>query len=238
MDARPQVPQALYERPYYQFFFFYNWSKCALKFSLLCLPFGMSGLITLKKFAYLEVFYELLSISLNIYRWLFLAWYVLNPVFCSKIAHLHVARTTKSCSQRQKLLKSCQAQSGQAFSYFDTLLRYLLSVTFCGAAVLNRPRHTRLARLKWKGTYNCVTCRNTCCDGEFARQEFIIHKSLIGNNLPLFLSLWGYKTVHKQGRQVTCYKSTSCWAERAFLGREAADRATKSWEVDLRPPPC
>ena len=42
-----------------------------------------------------------------------------TPIFCSKIAQtgkklLEVARTIKSCSKRQKLLKSCRVQSGQA----------------------------------------------------------------------------------------------------------------------------
>ena len=87
-------------------------------------------------------------------------------------------------------------------SYSDTLLRYVLSVTFCGAAILKvmdqktLVKHRRGDKVR---AYNCVyinTWRNC---------QTRVHKSLIGNNLPDTLSLfilWGNTTVHKQARRV------------------------------------
>ena len=53
-------------------------------------------------------------------RWLFRSWFVLQTYIllksCSERQNLlEVARTAKNCSKRQKLLKSCLAQSGQAY---------------------------------------------------------------------------------------------------------------------------
>ena len=67
-------------------------------------------------------------------------------------------------------------------SYFDTLLRYVLSVimTFCGAVVLKvmDQTGTRLAQMKLEGAYNCVY-RNTwrVCQTRVHK----CHKSLIGD---------------------------------------------------------
>ena len=96
------------------------------------------------------------NFKVNIYRWLFRAWYVLNPVFCSEIAHL--ARTTKSCSQRQKL--SSTIGTGLV------ILRYSFCVTFyqwhsVGQLFwMDQKTHSK-AQMKWRGVYNCVICINT-----------------------------------------------------------------------------
>ena len=64
------------------------------------------------KFAWIEVFYKIVNF--------FMLGMDSKPIFYSKIIRktklkfLEVARTAKSCSKRQKLLKSCRVQSGQA----------------------------------------------------------------------------------------------------------------------------
>ena len=71
-------------------------------------------------------------------------------------------------------------------SYFDTLLRYVLSVTFCGAAVLKVINEKTLVKRRW--SYKAPT---TVYIYKYPWRvcQTRVHKSLIGNNLQDTLSL-------------------------------------------------
>ena len=79
-------------------------------------------------------------------------------------------------------------------SYFDTLLRYVLSVTFCGAVVLKVMDEKTLVKRRWSFKVR-LTLR------EFARHEFT---NLWLETLPdtLSLSLTGIRLGPKQARRV------------------------------------
>ena len=79
-------------------------------------------------------------------------------------------------------------------SYFDTLLRCVLSVTFCGAAFLKVMDQKTLVKRRWSYKV-CITVYisiNSC--------QTRIYKSLIGNNScqSIFLSLRGNKTLSQR----------------------------------------
>ena len=88
-------------------------------------------------------------------------------------------------------------------SYFDTLLRYVLSVTFCGAAVLKVMNEKTLVKRRWsfKVPPTVYIYINTL--GEFARHE-LTNLWLETICKTLFLSLWGNKTqsTNKQGEWI------------------------------------
>ena len=71
-------------------------------------------------------------------------------------------------------------------SYFDTLLRYVLSVTFCGAAVLKVINEKTLVKRWW--SYKAPTTVYIY-KHPWRVCQTRVHKSLIGNNLQDTLSL-------------------------------------------------
>ena len=88
-------------------------------------------------------------------------------------------------------------------SYFDTLLRYVLSVTFCGAVVMKVMDQKTLVKRRW--SYKVRRTVYILTRSEFARHEFTnLSLETFSWTLPdtLSLSLTGIRLGPKQARRV------------------------------------
>ena len=96
-------------------------------------------------------------------------------------------------------------------SYFDTLLRCVLWVTFCGAVVMKVMDQKALVKRRW--SYNVRRAAYILTLSEFARHEFT---NLWLETLPdtLSLSLTGIRLGPKQARRVNDSTASLSLAER------------------------
>ena len=100
-------------------------------------------------------------------------------------------------------------------SYFDTLLRFVLSVTFCGAVVMKVIDQKTLVKRRW--SYKVRRTVYILTLSEFARHEFTnLWLETFSSTLPdtLSLSLTGIRLGSKQARRVNDSTASLSLAER------------------------
>ena len=120
-------------------------------------------------------------------------------------------------------------------SYFDTLLRYVLSVTFCGAVVMKVMDQKTLVKRRW--SYKVRRTVYILTLSEFARHEFT---NLWLETLPdtLSLSLTGIRLGPKQARRVNDSTASLSLAERwtiTEIRRQSNSVLTYSLLTDVLP---
>ena len=110
---------------------------------------------------------------------------------------------------------------------FDTLLRYVLSVTFCGAVVMKVMDQKTLVMRRWSYKVRITVYILTL--SEFARHEFT---NLWLETLPdtLSLSLTGIRLGPKQARRVNDSTASLSLAERWRL-QKFADHGLLCWLI-------
>ena len=142
------------------FFFFYNRSKCVLKFSLLCLPFACLGWWHSKNSR--KVFYELLSTSKSTsivdFFALDMCWtlYFAQKLLISMLLEpLKVAPNAKSCSKvaEHNRDRPCHTSILFCVTFYQW---HSVGQLFW----MDQKTHSK-ARMNWKGVHNCVICINT-----------------------------------------------------------------------------
>ena len=100
-------------------------------------------------------------------------------------------------------------------SYFDTLLRYVLSVTFCAAVVMKVMNQKTLVKRRW--SYKVRRTLYILTLSEFARHEFTnLWLETFSWTLPVTLSLYltGIRLGPKQARRVNDSTASLSLAER------------------------
>ena len=129
---------------------------------LIMLTFRMSGLMTLKKFQYLEVFYELLSTSKSTsvvdFFALDMCWtvYFAQKLLISMLLEPQkVAPNAKSCSKvvEHNRDRPCHTSILLCVTFYQ---RHSVGQLFW----MDQKTHSK-AQMKWRGVYNCVICINT-----------------------------------------------------------------------------
>ena len=129
---------------------------------LIMLTFRMSGLMTLKKFQYLEVFYELLSTSKSTsivdFFALEMCWtlYFAQKLLISMLLEPQkVAPNAKSCSKvvEHNRNRPCHTSILFCVTFYQW---HSVGQLFW----MDQKTHSK-AQMKWRGVYNCVICINT-----------------------------------------------------------------------------
>ena len=162
----------------------------------------MSGLMTLKKFQYLEVFYELLSTSKSTsvvdFFALDMCWtvYFAQKLLISMLLEPQkVAPNAKSCS---KVVEHNRDRPCHTSILFRVTFYQWHSV---GQLFwMDQKTHSK-AQMKWRGVYNCVICINTwrVCQTRAYRFTNLSLETICHT---LFLSLWGWWSITEIRRQL------------------------------------